>query len=342
MPERKKMSGSARIFVTNPMEGLIERSGLDPLSGLRNRADCTIWSGNTSVDSHRWLSLISEAEGILCSLGDPMDSDLIRSCGNLRVISSCSVGVDHVDLAAATRRGIYVGHTPAVLVETTADLAFGLMLAACRRIVESDRFLRRGDWSGRPGWDIAAFVGPDLHGATLGIVGLGAIGRAVARRAQGFGMRVLAWSRSGCQVQGVETVDLERVLAESDFVSIHVALAEETRALIDRRALAAMKPGAVLVNTARGGVVDEMALAEALASGRLAAAGIDVFEREPLAGDHPLVGLENAVLTPHIGSASVGTRIRMLELAVENLLAGLDDRPLPHCANLEELRRAGH
>ena len=141
---------------------------------------------------------------------------------------------------------------------------------------------------------------------------------------------------------GFETVDLERVLAESDFVSIHVALAEETRALIDRRALAAMKPGAVLVNTARGGVVDEMALAEALASGRLAAAGIDVFEREPLAGDHPLVGLENAVLTPHIGSASVGTRIRMLELAVENLLAGLDDRPLPHCANLEELRRAGH
>jgi len=176
-------------------------------------------------------------------------------------------------------------------------------------------------------------LGRDLHGATLGLVGLGAIGQAVARRAHGFGMRVLGWTRSGRPVPGVEATEFDRLLAESDFVSVHVALAPETRGLFDACAIAAMKPGAVLVNSARGGIVDEEALARALKSGALAGAALDVFADEPLSPESPLLELQNVVLAPHIGSGSIATRRRMAELAVRNLLAGLEGRPLPHCVN---------
>jgi glyoxylate reductase len=249
------------------------------------------------------------------------------------VISTCSVGVDHIDLAAATARGIPVGHTPGVLVETTADLAFGLMLAAARRLAEADHFVREGGWTPDRAWDPELLLGRDLWGATLGVIGLGAIGRAVARRAQGFGMRVLGWTRSRRAVPGVEGVEIDALLGESDFVSLHLALAPETRNLIDARALARMRPGAVLVNAARGGLVDEAALLEALRSGRLAAAGLDVFAHEPLDPASPLLRAPNLVLTPHIGSASIATRTRMADLAVDNLLAGLEGRALPHWAN---------
>jgi glyoxylate reductase len=242
------------------------------------------------------------------------------------------VGLDHVDLAAAAARGIPVGHTPGVLTETTADLAFALLLAAARRVTEADRFVRDGAWTAARHWEPELFLGRDVHGATLGIVGLGAIGRALARRGAGFGMRVLGWSRSAREVPGVTRASLEALLAESDFVSLHVALTDETRGLIDARALARMKPGAILVNTTRGGVVDEAALAAALRDGRLAGAALDVFEREPLPAGSPLVGLPNLVLTPHIGSASVATRGRMADLAVANLLAGLEGLPLPNAA----------
>jgi glyoxylate reductase len=222
-----------------------------------------------------------------------------------------------------------------VLAQTTADLAFALLLAAARRVVEADRFVREGRWTWEERWHPAAFLGRDVHGATLGVLGLGAIGRAVAARARGFGMRVLGWTRSGRRVDGVEAAELPDLLARSDFVSIHLALAPETHGLLDARALARLPEGAVLVNTARGGIVDETALAEALASGRLAGAALDVFAREPLEPTSPLLRAPNLVLTPHIGSASVATRGRMAELAVENLLAGLAGLPLPHCGNPE-------
>jgi glyoxylate reductase len=268
----------------------------------------------------------------LCLLSDRVDAQLLDGCPSLRVVSSCSVGLDHVDLAAAARRGLPVGHTPGVLAETTADLAFALLLAAARRIAEADRFVRRGDWAREQGWDPELLLGRDVHGATLGIVGLGAIGRAVARRAAGFGMRVLGWSRSGRHVEGVESVELTKLLAESDFVTVHVARTSETTGLIDARALELVRPGAILVNTARGGIVDEDALANALRAGRLAGAALDVYATEPLPPTSPLLELDNVVLTPHIGSSSLATRSRMADLAVDNLLAGLEDRPLPHAA----------
>ena len=269
---------------------------------------------------------------------DQVDRALFQAAPALQAVSSVSVGVDHIDLDEATLRGIPVGYTPGVLTETTADLAFALMLAAARRVVEGDRFVRSGRWLAERGWEPDLLLGRDLHGATLGIVGLGAIGRAVARRAAGFGMRVVGWSRSPGEVPGVERVDLDALLAASDFVSVHVARTPETVGLIGPRALAAVKPGAVLVNTARGGIVDEAALLEALRAGRVAAAGLDVFASEPLAATSELARMPSVVLTPHIGSASRATRERMASLAVENLCAGLAGERMPHCANPEAER----
>ena len=246
-----------------------------------------------------------------------------------------SVGVDHIDVTAATARGIPVGYTPGVLVDTTADACFALMLAAARRIAEGDRFIRAGHWRAENPWSPDFFVGKDVAGATLGIVGLGEIGQAMARRAAGFGMRILGWNRSARDIPGVQQVDLDTLLRESDFVSVNVALAEETRGLLDRDRLALMQHDAVLVNTARGGIVDEDALFEALSQGRLAAAGLDVFEREPVGDAHPLLTLPNVVVTPHIGSATLSTRAKMADMAVENLLAGFSGDRMPHCVNPE-------
>jgi len=326
------MTAQGSVFVSDAMEGLSARAGRDLLAPLRERAACRVWPLARRPRSEEFVAEAQGAEGLLCMLTDPVDGALIEACPQLRVISSFSVGVDHIDLDAASRRGIVVGNTPGVLTETTADLTFALLLAAARRLGEAADFLRSGGWA-RSHWEIDAFMGRDLHGATLGLLGLGAIGQAVARRAAGFGMEVLGWSRSGRAVPGVRGVSFEALLEASDFVSVHVALAPETRQLIDAKALGRMKPGAVLVNTARGGIVDEAALADALRSGHLGAAGLDVYAQEPAGADHPLLQLPNAVLTPHIGSASARTRIRMADLAVENLVAGLEGRPLLHCAN---------
>jgi glyoxylate reductase len=276
---------------------------------------------------------VREADGLLCLLTDRIDADLISACPKLRAVASCSVGLDHVDVAALSARKIPLGYTPSVLVETTADLAFALLLAAARRIVEADRFVREGQWTEARRWEPDMLVGRDLSGATLGIVGLGEIGKAVARRAQGFGMRIISFTRSGRTLPFVQAVSLEALLEQSDFVSIHVALTPDTRNLLDERAIRRMKPGAVLVNTARGGIVDELALARALSEGRLGAAGLDVFEREPLSLDHPLLRLSNVVVAPHIGSASIATRSKMASLSVDNLIAALSGQRMPHCAN---------
>jgi len=306
---------------------------------LSVRCELEVWPERAAPPPDALARRLATADGLLCLLTDRVDAALLARAPRLRAISSVSVGLDHIDLAAATARAIPVGHTPGVLTETTADLAFALLLAASRRVVEADRFVRAGEWRV---WEPDLLLGRDVHGATLGIVGLGAIGRAVARRARGFGMRVLAWSRTRRPLGDLEGVvawsALPELLAAADFVSVHVPLAPETRGLLDARALAAMKPGAILVNTARGGIVDEAALAEALREGRLAGAGLDVFEREPLERESPLLGLPNVVLAPHIGSASVATRARMAELAAENLMAALDGKPMPACANPEVYR----
>ena len=319
---------SKRVFITHQLPG-------DRVHDLSRYCELNVWMGPGLLSSQNLRDELAGCVGLVCLLTDRIDRDLIAAMPDLAFVSSMSVGVDHVDVAALTARGIPLGHTPGVLVETTADTAFALMLAAARRVVEADQFVRKGNWTRENAWSPEFFTGKDVSGATLGIVGLGEIGQAVARRAAGFGMEVLAWNRSLREVTGVENVSLDELLLRSDFVSLHLALTAETRGLLDADRIALMKPGAVLVNTARGGIVDEQALAAALASGQLSAAGIDVFEHEPVAADNPLLSLPNVVVAPHIGSATVMTRAKMADLAVENAIAALKEQAMPHCVNPE-------
>jgi lactate dehydrogenase-like 2-hydroxyacid dehydrogenase len=270
---------------------------------------------------------LAEAEGLLCMLTDRVDAALLAGAPRLRVVSTMAVGVDHIDLAACAERGIVVGHTPGVLTDATADLTLALLLAAARGLPQAALDAREGRW-GR--WSPTAWLGVDLRGATLGIVGFGRIGRAVAERAAGFGLRVLVAQRTAVNQPGIEQVPLQQLLARSDFVSLHVPLTEETKGLIDARALRSMKRSAILLNTARGAIVDQAALVDALSAHTIAGAALDVTDPEPLPPSHALFGLRNALVLPHIGSATVGTRRRMAELACENLLAGLQGRTLPH------------
>ncbi len=276
-----------------------------------------------------WGAAEPPIDGIYCYGHSVIDADLMDRMHGLRVISNHGVGVDHIDLSAAQARGIPVGNTPSVLDGAVADMAFALLLAAARRLTEGDRYARRAD--------ATAFApgerhGRDVHGATLGIVGLGNIGAEVARRARGFGMRILYHNRrpreATAREVGAERVTLDELLAQSDFVVLIVPLTEDTRNMIGRRELALMKSTATLVNVARGGIVDTEALTQTLQEGRIFAAALDVTEPEPLPRDHPLLALDNLTLTPHLGSATVQTRRRMAELSVENLLAGLEGRPL--------------
>ncbi|MFL5885309.1 MAG: 2-hydroxyacid dehydrogenase [Thermoleophilaceae bacterium] len=291
------------------------------LAPLVAEHDVDMWPEETTPPPHEELvARCSEAEGLLSMLSDRIDAGFIAACPRLRAISNYAVGVDNVDLEAATARGIPVGHTPDVLTDTTADVAFALMLAAARRVVESDALVRAGRW---PAWEPFGFLGHDVHHTTLGIVGFGRIGRAVARRAAGFGMDVLH----------TRDVSLDELLERSDFVSLHVPLSGSTRGLIGERELLKMKPTAILVNTARGPIVDTAALERALKQGWIAAAGLDVTDPEPLPPDHPLLTAPNLTVLPHIGSATRRTREAMAKLAVENLLRGLRGERMPKCAN---------
>ncbi len=319
---------SKRVFVTHRLPG-------ERFRHLGEACELGLWEGPGLISAGQLREELAGCRGLVCLLTDKIDAALVDAMPDLAFVSSMSVGVDHVDVAALTARGIPLGHTPGVLVETTADTAFALLLATARRVVEADAFVRAGQWTPDRAWAPEFFVGADVGGATLGIIGLGAIGQAVARRALGFGMRVLAWNRSARSVPGVEQVGLEELLAASDFVSLHVALTAETRNLLDRRRIGQMKPGAIVINTARGGVLDEAALAAALRDGQLGGAGIDVFEREPVARDNPLLTAPNVVVAPHIGSATRKTRARMADMAVDNALAALAGEPMPHCVNPE-------
>lgn len=287
--------------------------------------------------------LLAEAEaaqGIVSLLTDRMGQELFSRARSLRVVSNVAVGYDNVDVEAATRRGIVVTNTPGVLTEATADFAWALLMAAARRIPEADRYTRSGRWTS---WQPTLLLGQDVHGQTIGIVGMGRIGTAVARRALGFGMRVLYHDQFRHPDRehelGVEYCELPDLLRESDFVSIHTPLTPETRHLINRERLALMKPTAILVNTGRGPVVDEQALYEALAQRSIAAAGLDVFEVEPLPPDSLLLALDNVVLAPHIASATHATRARMAELAAENCVAVLTGRRPLNPVNPEVLGR---
>ncbi len=270
-------------------------------------------------------------DGLLCTISDAIDAEVIAAGDALRVLSNYGAGTDHIDLVAAASRNLPVGHTPGVLTESTADFTWALLLAVARRVVEGDGVMRREEF---PGWMPDYHLGRDITGSTLGIVGLGSIGRAVAHRARAFSMRVLYHGRRRAPREveaelGVEPRTLEALLTESDFVSLHCPLTPETRHLIDADALALMKPGAILINTSRGAVVDEAALAAAVGRGHLAGAALDVFEEEPRAHSD-LLEMPQVVLAPHLGSATLATRSRMSDLAVANLRAGLAGEPLPH------------
>jgi lactate dehydrogenase-like 2-hydroxyacid dehydrogenase len=276
-----------------------------------------------------------EVDGLLSLLTDPIDEEVLAPAADrLRVISQMAVGVDNIDTQAATRLGIPVGHTPGVLTEATADMAFSLLMSAARRISEGIAKVRDGRWRT---WEPMGLLGADVWGAALGIIGLGRIGSAVARRATGFSMQILYHDRErhlGLEDElGVEYRDLDSLLRDADFVSLHCALGPDTVDLIDERALRLMKPTAILVNTSRGPVINHVSLLKALREGWIAHAALDVTDPEPIPADHPLVSLPNCTIVPHIASATVSSRNRMAIMAAENLLAGIAGKQLPYCAN---------
>ncbi len=312
-----------KIFVTRMIPGL-ER--------LNDQFEVDIWQEDSPPPYPDLTERVRGVEGLLCMLTDRIDGALMDAAGaQLKVISQMAVGYDNIDLRAARERGIIVGNTPGVLTETTADLAFALLLAAARRLLEGVRYIQDGQWIT---WKPTALLGQDLTGATLGIVGFGRIGRAVARRAAGFDMHILAASPNltGAEAaaSGVQPVELGDLLRQADFVSLHCPLTHETRHLINRETLAQMKPSAILINTTRGPVVDQAALYAALTSGVIAGAALDVTDPEPLPADDPLLTLPNVIVVPHVGSATVGTRGKMAQIAVDNLIAGVSGQPLPH------------
>jgi len=313
----------------------ISAAGLDRLVGL---ADVDVWPDDLPPPREELLRRVAGLDGLLCMTTERIDDELLERAGpRLKVVSNYGVGYDHIDVAACTRRGVAVGNTPGVLTETTADFAFALLLAAARRVAEGHDFVREGRWKT---WSPVLLNGPDVHHATLGIVGFGRIGQEVAKRGRGFDMQVLYHARHAASAAdearlGARRARLDDVLAQSDFLSLHVPLSPETRHLINRETLARMKRSAILVNASRGPVVDSDALYDALKDGTIAAAALDVSEPEPLPVDHKLLGLPNCLVVPHIASASFATRDRMATIAADNLLAGLQQAPLPAFVNPE-------
>ncbi|WP_311171032.1 2-hydroxyacid dehydrogenase [Halobellus ordinarius] len=329
------MTDTPSVYVTRE----IPEVGLER---LRAEYDVAVWDGKlppAKAHIEQRLADLS-ADGLVCLLSDEIDGDVLDASGDLSVVSTFSVGYDHIDLAAAAERDIAVGHTPGVLTETTADLTWSLLTACARRVVEGQAYVDADEWET---WGPRLLTGPDIHGATLGIVGLGNIGTAVARRAAGFEMDVLYTGRSRKPDREQELTEVgvdatyvtrDELLAESDFVSLHVPLTDATEGLISTDELQQMSEEAILLNTSRGGVIDTDALDAALEDGWITRAGLDVTDPEPLPADHPILrhAPERLVVTPHIGSASIGTRNRMAEMAAENVIAGIEREPLPHSA----------
>ncbi len=297
---------------------------------LEAACEVDIWDEEFPPPYEVIVQHLADKDGLICLLTDRIDANLMDAAPNLKVISQVAVGFDNIDVAAAAARGIAVGNTPGVLTDATADFAFALLMAAARRIGEAYTYVLDGQWET---WGLTSFMGQELFGATLGIVGMGRIGQAVARRARGFDMKTVYYGRSRRPdveaALGVEYREFDDLLRESDFVSLHVNLTDETTRLIDAGALSLMKPTGILINTARGPVVDSDALYEALRQGDIAYAALDVTDPEPLPAEHKLLTLPNCLVTPHIASATVTSRTLMAQMAVRNSIAGVKGKALP-------------
>jgi glyoxylate reductase len=319
-----------RIYITRPLPAAAMRI-------LEGQVEYHMWDReNEAVRRETLLREIVDVDGIICLITEKMDAEAIERAHRCRVIAQVAVGYDNIDVAAATRRGIYVTNTPGVLTETTADMGWAILMATARRVVEGDKFTRSGRWKT---WELMGFTGQDVWGATLGIIGLGRIGAAIARRAKGFAMPILYHNRNRAEALeaelGARYVSLDDLLRQSDFVMISVALTSDTRHLIGERELGLMKPSAILVNIARGPIVDQRALYRALVDRKIWAAGLDVFEVEPVPMDEPLLRLDNVVVPPHLGSGSIATRTKMATMAAENCLAGTTGKIPPNVVNPE-------
>lgn len=314
-------------------------SRLIPDQGLHlvlDAFDAEVWQDELPPPREILLEKIRDKVGLLSLLTDKIDAELMDLNPQLRVVSNYAVGFDNIDIPAATARGLPIGNTPGVLTDTTADFAFTLLMSAARRVVEGADYVRAGKWKT---WGPKLLTGVDIHGATLGIVGFGRIGQAMAKRAHGFDMRVLYHDNDRHpeleSKMGVTFADMDTLLGEADFVSIHTDLNATTRHLFNADAFAKMKPSAVLINTARGPIIDPHALYDALASGKIRAAALDVTEPEPIPTDSPLLTLPNCLIVPHIASATIATRGKMAEMAAKNLIAGVRGERLPTCVNPE-------
>jgi lactate dehydrogenase-like 2-hydroxyacid dehydrogenase len=316
--------GKPKILVTRR----ITKSALDR---LHKEGQVVLWDDQLPPGYDQLSRMIEDCDGLVCLLTDNIDGELLASASQLRVVSTMSVGFEHIDLEACKKFGIKVGHTPGVLTETTADFTMALMLSVSRRIPEAVRFAQSGQWKT---WDPELLLGQDLHNATVGIIGMGRIGQAVARRIFAFGSQILYHELSRVkEIEkdfNAEAVELDDLLNSVDIVTLHVPLTDRTYQMISNPQFEIMKPSSILINTSRGTVVDTNALLQALREGKIAAAGLDVTDPEPLPQDHPLYDLPNCLITPHIASAGAATRAKMAHMAVDNLLAGLHGKPLPN------------
>ena len=316
-----------KVFVTR----VIPEKGLGI---IREYCEVDVWQNELPPTRDELLQSVRGIDGLLSLLTDTIDSEVMDEAGSqLKVISNHAVGFDNINVPAATARNIPVGNTPDVLTDATADFTFALLMAVARRIPEAERYVHEGKWKT---WGPMTLLGVDIQGATLGLVGFGRIGKAVARRALGFDMRVIYYSPNEKKTYpdlNTTQVDFETLLKESNFISLHTPLTPETRHLIDAEALSKMKPNAVLINTARGPVVDSVALYQALKEKRIFGAGLDVTDPEPIPMESPLLTLDNIVIVPHIASASKTTRDQMSRIAAQNLIAGLKGERLPNCVN---------
>jgi glyoxylate reductase len=304
----------------------------DWITSLKNRCNIYIGPHDATELDPSLLKILPQAEGLFTLLTIPITEATLNKAPMLRVISNMAVGVDNIDITACTLRNIPVGNTPDVLTESTADLTMALLLSMARNIPQASLDAREGRWKT---WSPAGWLGTELNGSTLGIIGMGKIGKAVAKRAMGFGMKILFTDLNVVTYINATQVPLNELLNNSDFISLHAPLSEETRGMINDNSFSMMKPTAILINASRGPVVDTSALMNALQNHRIAATALDVTDPEPLPPTHPLYQLPNCLIVPHIGSATQLTRRMMAELACENLLAGLNGDRLPHCVNPE-------
>lgn len=310
------------------------------LKTIKQHFDVEVWPEYAPPPKGVIIEKAKNVDVLVSLLSDKIDAEVFNAAPKLKIVSQLAVGFDNIDIPEATKRGIYVTNTPEVLTDTTADFAWALLMAVARRVVEADKYVRTGKW--KVGWHPAMLQGRDVHGATIGIVGAGRIGYAMAKRATGFGMKILFYDvipRPEIEKDlGAKKVDLDTLLKEADFVSLHVPLMKETHHLMNTEKLKLMKKTAYLINNARGPVVDEKALYEALKEGRIAGVGLDVFEQEPTSVDNPLLKLDNVVVAPHISSASYETRSEMSKMVADNLVSFFDGKKPPNLVNADVMK----